>query len=52
MPTPGLDVRGKRKKRVKDDLKVFVLNHWKDGVAINGGSEYCRWSRFVENVKY
>ena len=29
MATPKLDVRSKRKKRMKGDLKGFFLNHWK-----------------------
>lgn len=29
MATRRLDVRNKRKKRVKGDLKAFFLNHWK-----------------------
>lgn len=35
LPAPVLNVSGKRQKRVKGDLTVLVLNHWKDEVAIN-----------------
>lgn len=51
VPAPGFDVRGKRRKQVKDDLKVFVLIHWKNGAAINHDSESGRQNRSVEGMK-
>lgn len=36
-----LNVGGERKRRVKDDTKVFCPSYWKDGVAVCCHGEDC-----------
>lgn len=36
-----LNVGGERKRRIKDDTKVFHLSYWKDGVAVCFHGENC-----------
>lgn len=38
---------GLREKEVKDYLKVFGLNNYKDKIAINQDGNNCEWSRFL-----